>query len=81
VTLDHKLGNWYHFIKPIHRITNLVTKCGILFYCYYLPWWVVQNAVLKKAFYRVRHASTVEDFMESRGAVARKTLGTTVLIK
>jgi hypothetical protein len=25
VTLDQTLGNWYHFIKPIHRIKNLLT--------------------------------------------------------
>jgi hypothetical protein len=24
-TLDHTLRNWYHFIKPIHRIKNLLT--------------------------------------------------------
>jgi hypothetical protein len=24
VGLDQTLGNWYHFIKPIHRIKNLV---------------------------------------------------------
>jgi hypothetical protein len=22
VSLDQTLGNWYHFIKPIHRIKN-----------------------------------------------------------
>jgi hypothetical protein len=25
VTLDQIFGNWYHFIKPIHRIKNLLT--------------------------------------------------------
>jgi hypothetical protein len=25
VTLDQTLGNWSHFIKPIHRIENLLT--------------------------------------------------------
>jgi hypothetical protein len=25
VTLDQTLGNWYQFIKPIHRIKNLLT--------------------------------------------------------
>jgi hypothetical protein len=25
VTLDLTLGNWYHFIKPIHCIKNLLT--------------------------------------------------------
>jgi hypothetical protein len=25
VTLDQTLGNWYHFMKPIHRIKNLLT--------------------------------------------------------
>jgi hypothetical protein len=25
VTLDQTLGNWYHFIKPIHHIKNLLT--------------------------------------------------------
>jgi hypothetical protein len=25
VTLDQTLGNWYHFIKPINRIKNLLT--------------------------------------------------------
>jgi hypothetical protein len=25
VTLDQTMGNWYHFIKPIHRIKNLLT--------------------------------------------------------
>jgi hypothetical protein len=24
-SLDQTLGNWYHFIKPIHRIKNLLT--------------------------------------------------------
>jgi hypothetical protein len=25
VTLEQKLGNWYHFIKRTHRIKNLLT--------------------------------------------------------
>jgi hypothetical protein len=25
VTSGQKLGNWHHFIKPIHRIKNLLT--------------------------------------------------------
>jgi hypothetical protein len=25
VTLDQALGKWYHFIKPIRRIKNLLT--------------------------------------------------------
>jgi hypothetical protein len=25
VILGRTLGNWYHFIKPIHRIKNLLT--------------------------------------------------------
>jgi hypothetical protein len=25
VTLDETMGNWYHFIKPILRIKNLLT--------------------------------------------------------
>jgi hypothetical protein len=25
VTADETLGNWYHYIKPIHRIKNLLT--------------------------------------------------------
>jgi hypothetical protein len=25
VTLDQILGNWFHFIKPTHRIKNLLT--------------------------------------------------------
>jgi hypothetical protein len=25
VTLDQTLGNWYHFIEPIHRIKNSLT--------------------------------------------------------
>jgi hypothetical protein len=25
VTLDRTLENWYHFIKPMHRIKNLLT--------------------------------------------------------
>jgi hypothetical protein len=25
VASDLTLGNWYHFIKPIHRIKNLLT--------------------------------------------------------
>jgi hypothetical protein len=50
-----QLGNWYHFLKPIHRIKNLQTVkklCGILFYCYYLPWWVV-HCSSDECFYRV----------------------------
>jgi hypothetical protein len=30
VTLDQTLGNWYHFIKPIHRIKNLLTAKKLL---------------------------------------------------
>lgn len=30
VTLDQKLGNWYHFIKPIHHIKNLLTVSLLL---------------------------------------------------
>jgi hypothetical protein len=40
VTSDQTSGNWYHFIKPIHRIKHLLTVkhlLNVLFYCYYLP--------------------------------------------
>jgi hypothetical protein len=30
VTLDYTVGNWYHFIKPIHRIKNLLTVKQLL---------------------------------------------------
>jgi hypothetical protein len=30
VTLDQTLGNWYHFIKPIHRIKNLLAVNQLL---------------------------------------------------
>jgi hypothetical protein len=30
VTLDQTLGNWCHFIKPIHRIKNLLTMNQLL---------------------------------------------------
>jgi hypothetical protein len=30
----------------------VVTKRGILFYCYYFPWWLVQTAYLKNIFHR-----------------------------
>jgi hypothetical protein len=34
VTLDHTLGNWYQFIKPIHRIKNLqILKVKAKFLC------------------------------------------------
>jgi hypothetical protein len=29
VTLDQTLENWYHFIKPIHRIKNLLKKSTV----------------------------------------------------
>lgn len=41
VTLDQILGKWYHFIKPIQCIKNLLTAkqlLNVLFYCYYLPY-------------------------------------------
>jgi hypothetical protein len=38
VILDQTLRNWYNFIKPIQKFTNseVITKCDVLFYCYYL---------------------------------------------
>jgi hypothetical protein len=56
------------------------TKCCILFYCYYLPSWVVQTAVLKNAFYRVGHGALWMNLW-NQGAVARKRLGTTYAIQ
>jgi hypothetical protein len=55
VTLDQTLGNWYHFIKPIHRNKNLlivkylinVVSCFIIFLS------GLQSAILRNAFYMV----------------------------
>jgi hypothetical protein len=30
VTLNQTLGNWYHFMKPIHRIKHLLTVKWLL---------------------------------------------------
>jgi hypothetical protein len=52
-TLDQTLGNWFHFIKPTHRIKNLLTvKYFILLL---LPSLVgcCKIAVLKNAFNKV----------------------------
>jgi hypothetical protein len=57
-TLDETFGNWYHFIKPTHRIRNLLTVKQLLnAVSYYLPQWTVQTAVLKNALYRVEQGA------------------------
>jgi hypothetical protein len=54
VTLDQTLGNWYHFIKPIHHSKNLLTVKQLLIVVYYfIVIVVVQTAILKNAFYKV----------------------------
>jgi hypothetical protein len=50
---------------PLHQhhcIKNLLTamqslNAVVLFYCHYLPYWAVQAAVLKNAFYRLWHGA------------------------
>jgi hypothetical protein len=58
---------------------NLLTQKLLLnVVSYYLPWWIVQRAVLKNAFYRVGQGGTGDKFMEPRGGgVARISLETT----
>jgi hypothetical protein len=48
VSLHHAHPSLYVFTN-----SEAVTKCVILFYCYHLPRWVVQTAVLHNAFYKV----------------------------
>jgi hypothetical protein len=58
MTSDQTLGKWYHIVKPIYRNKNLlkvknVTKYGISFYWYHLPYCVAQTAVLNNNFFKV----------------------------
>jgi hypothetical protein len=39
------------------RYPGSCTKCGAIFYCYYLPYWDVQTAILQNAFYRVEQGA------------------------
>jgi hypothetical protein len=77
VTSDQTWGNWYHFIKPIHRIKNLLKAkwllnvvsyfVGIIFLSR-----VAQTAILKNAFYGVRQRALWMGFWNQGGGGLKK---------
>lgn len=57
VPIDQMLGRWYYFIKPIHRINNLLTAKWLLHMVSYFIVLVFRSglcktAVLKNTVYR-----------------------------
>jgi hypothetical protein len=61
MTVGQTLGNWYHFIKPIRLIKNLLSVVSYLGYA---------NRNSDQCFYR-------ECVYGAKGAMARKSSGTT----
>jgi hypothetical protein len=51
VTSDQALGNWYHFIKPIHCIKNLLTVKWLLNVVFYFII-ISLSGLCKPLFYR-----------------------------
>jgi hypothetical protein len=63
VTLDETLGNWSHFLKPVHRIKNSLTVKQLL---NSVSYFIVINFLsgLKNAFCRAW--GTGDEFMEPK---------------